>query len=36
VAEHEGNKYGTVLQLIIELIHFKFCSCIYRICSNRT
>jgi len=29
-------EYGRIIQLIIELIHFTVCSCIYRICSNRT
>ena len=29
-------EYGTILQLIIQLIHFTVCSCIYRICSDRT
>ena len=28
-------EYGTVLQVIIQLIYFTVCSCIYRICSNR-
>jgi len=25
-----------ILQLIIQLTHFTVCSCIYRICSDRT
>jgi len=25
----------TILELIIQLIYYKFCSCIYRICSDR-
>ena len=29
-------EYGTILQLIIQLIHLKVCSFIYRICSNGT
>jgi hypothetical protein len=28
------NEHGKMLQLILQLIYFKVCSCIYRICSD--
>ena len=31
-----GNIYRTILHFIIQLIHFKICRCVYRICSDRT